>query len=276
MELRDLLGTPERTAIEKWAESRAKSVYVGEHRAICRVLGELLMYVDTRDVEIAPHLMMDGYWEMWCTMAVAREVREGARCIDVGANVGYYTLLLAHLVGPEGRVQAWEPQAGLRECLGRSVDVNGYPSRVIRIRRAASDHSDGVMRLEADEPHQLGSVRVSEPEPAAPGLDATARSRRLDAGLFAQEPVDFVKIDVEGHEARVWEGMSGIIERSPGLQVLMEFTPDDHAEPEAFLRRVQEDGFTLRRVHDDGELKPVSEGELLDGREFEMLWLKRG
>jgi len=51
----------------------------------------------------------DGFWESWVTVAVARHLQAGMCCVDVGANYGYYTLLMASFVGPEGRIIACEP-----------------------------------------------------------------------------------------------------------------------------------------------------------------------
>jgi len=71
---------------------------------------------------------MDGFWESWITLAVARHLRPGSRRIDVGANCGYFTALFASLVGSAGRVWAWEPNPDLARDLRESIRLNGYGS----------------------------------------------------------------------------------------------------------------------------------------------------
>src|ERR1043166_6526206 len=125
MNIRDMFSNLDRSAIEKWCRAQTQVTYLGDHRALCRVLGKYLMYVDTRDLSLAPHMMMNGFWEMWVTQAIVDYVKPGMRCIDVGANCGYYTLLLADLVGEKGRVWAYEPQERVFEMLKHTGRVNG-------------------------------------------------------------------------------------------------------------------------------------------------------
>ncbi len=68
-----------------------ESAYLGDETALCRVLGRYKMFVDTSDNSLSPHLMLDGYWEMWLTEALARAIRPGMTVVDVGANLGYFT-----------------------------------------------------------------------------------------------------------------------------------------------------------------------------------------
>lgn len=81
------------------------------------------------------------------TQAMARVLRPGMRCLDLGANVGYFTLLMADAVGPSGRVAAVEANPRLADLLGRTVDVNGFGDRVTVTQRAASDRSGDRLHL---------------------------------------------------------------------------------------------------------------------------------
>ena len=101
------------------AEVRAlcQTAYLGDHEALCRVLGRYKIYVDTRDIGIASHLMLEGYWEMWVTQAMMRMVRRGSVVADIGANLGYFTLLLADLTAEwkeRGSVELVQVASGYR------------------------------------------------------------------------------------------------------------------------------------------------------------------
>jgi len=271
-----LLKTEERTAIERWVQANARVAYLGEGRSLARVLGKYLMHLPTDDASLVPHLLLDGYWEMWITMAMARHVRLGWHCLDVGAHVGYYTLLLADIVGEQGSVQAWELQPDLAECITRSVHMNGMQDRVRVVNSAASEQRGYVAAVPLSEPWERGSVGVRVLEDS----EVTLQSRtcyRLDDPELCEDPstVNFVKIDCEGHEPEIWRGLSGILEASPAVQVLLEFTPRLYADARGFLREIQDQGFSLQRVDFNAELQPAEPEELLSTSSMEMLWLGR-
>ena len=204
--------------------------------------------------------MLDGYWEMWITQAVARHVKPGMRCIDVGANVGYYTLLLADLVGEQGRVQAWEPQEAVADLIPSSLELNGLRADLIP---AAAGRAAGTAKLNVPGKF-LGSASLGK-EGCAVLVD------RLDARTKA--PVDFVKIDAEGSEHAVWDGMGGLLAH-PSITVLMEFAPVICEEPGVLLEKIESAGFPLRWLTPDGPVAPLSRAEALEG-EWKMLWLQR-
>jgi energy-coupling factor transporter ATP-binding protein EcfA2 len=90
-----------------------KVVYLGDHRALVRTAWGHKMFVDTRDLGLAPHLLLDGSWELWVTAAFLTNLREGMTVVDVGANIGYYSLLAASNVGSGGRLVSFEPHLRL-------------------------------------------------------------------------------------------------------------------------------------------------------------------
>src|SRR6266481_1911926 len=117
-----------RLSLEALCWARAQPVYLGENEGLCRILGRYKLCVDTRDQGLCTHLLLDGFWEMGLTMYIARHVRDGMVAIDIGANFGYYTILLAALVGERGHVYAIEPAPATAVMLRRSVQLNGFDS----------------------------------------------------------------------------------------------------------------------------------------------------
>jgi FkbM family methyltransferase len=264
------LAQENRTQVEAYLEGRSRAVPFGDHRLICRVLGTFFMLVDTRDLSLAPHLALSGYWEFWISVAMARRIKPGMRCIDVGANFGYFTVLLAALVGDKGFVQAWEPQRKVRECLESTLALNGFQDRVEVVPAAASSKAGEAVLWTPT--HFWGSTRVVQDEdPKTEGERCELRT--IDDSWLEVPPLDFIKIDAEGHEPEVWEGMSELRARSPKLQALIEFTPSCYADPSGFLKQLRAEGFRLSIVQTDGDLKPVEDAEILACERFEMLWL---
>jgi len=95
-----------RAQAEQEIRARTQAVYLGDHLALVRVLGQAKMFLSTTDAGFASHVMLDGFWEIWLTLFFARVIAPGMTVIDVGANFGYYTLLFGRAVGPSGRVIA--------------------------------------------------------------------------------------------------------------------------------------------------------------------------
>src|SRR5262245_55518328 len=145
----------DRACLEANARRDAQTVHLAEDTVLCRVLSKYLMFVDPHDLGVTPRLCLDGYWESWITRALARTVREDAWCVDIGANHGYYTLIMADAVGRRGRVLAAEPNPQLSQLLALSVEVNGFTARTTVVQKAVND--GGAPRVQLVIPRRRGA-----------------------------------------------------------------------------------------------------------------------
>lgn len=172
-------------------------------------------------------------------------VRPGMTVVDAGANIGSHARLLARLVGPRGRVLAFEPHpdnlAILRGRLSGCPTVSVFP--------VALDDGDGEVSLYVSEELNVDHRTY---DPGGGRAELKVQCKRLDDIVPRGEPVHFVKMDVQGSEFRVLRGMEKTLERNPGMQILMEFWPhglelagDDPAEMVRFLAGK---GFRLEAV----------------------------
>lgn len=279
MKLLNLFKQEDRTLIEQYCEARIWNAYHGDHTSLCRVLGQLLMYVDTRDRSLAPHLLSRGYWEMWVTQAIAAYVKPGMSCIDVGANCGYFTLLLAELVGERGFVEAFEPQPRLASLLKQSIAVNGFGKQTLVTEAAVGDLDRSAMLTE--HASLMGSASLNGL--AEPTAEVSTREvnlvtlDRVGYGAPLQRPIDFVKIDVQGYELRVLRGMKELIVGSPKIAIAMEFTPTDHQDPAAAMLEIREMGLRVATIGTDGMVRSISAEQAIvpDTGSHRMLWLTR-
>lgn len=256
LDLADLIHQP-RGENEAAIRAACTSSYLGGRRALVRVLGRYKLLVDTDDFDIAAHLLLDGFWEYWVTAALARLVRPGMTCVDVGAHLGYFTLLMADLAGPQGCVHAVEPNPRLRELLGQSLRVNGFAARVRVHGVALSDVDDAPVDLVVP-PGQSGGGYVV---PAEGG--GMVRTRRMDA-LDGLSHVDFVKIDAEASEERIWRGMRALLDRGAPLTVAIEFTTARYADPAGFLSAMLDEGFSLAVIDADSGIRPATAAQVLE------------
>lgn len=134
---------------------------------------------------------------------VRRWLKPGMRAMDVGANVGVYTVAMAKAVGGSGRVWAFEPTPATADCLQHSLDANKFDN--VTVVRAAVSEGAGTMdfslRTHAEENAvaKAGSVGPQVLRVAAVTLDGMSADRGCTN-------IDFVKLDVEGHEFEVIRG----------------------------------------------------------------------
>lgn len=262
-----------RAAMQAAIRARCQAVPLDAQTILCRVLGRYKMLVDGRDLGLGPHLLLDGYWEYWCTDFMLRRIRPGQVCLDVGANLGYYAVLMADLVGPGGRVLALEPNPRLAQLCARSLALNGFAARSAVHRLAAADRP-GTLRFRAslDDPkngHVLDGL-VEEAEDGA--LEVAVRAAPLDEVM--EGAADFIKIDVEGAEEKAWAGMQRLLDRSPGVTVLMEFNAFRCQAPAETLRSIA-DRFPLRELRLDGTVAEVAPAAILERTEDTLLVLTR-
>jgi FkbM family methyltransferase len=146
---------------------------------------------------------------------LARWLRPGMTAIDIGANLGVYSLPMARLVGPEGRVFAYEPASEPRRLLERSRSANGLTNLVVISAALSDGRRDGRLVLGASS--ELNSLAGGEGADNAPSEPVTITSLDLEQELRGWGSVDFVKIDAEGEEERILAGGRSFLDRHSPL-----------------------------------------------------------
>lgn len=146
-------------------------------------------------------------------------IRPAQFIVDVGANQGVFTMLFSKLVGPEGRVVALEPEPRLFAALDANCRLNDA-GNVTRVQVAAGrTRADGVLHCSR---FNSGDNRLTD---SMKGDSVTVPVVPLD-DVLPTETVSLVKIDVQGYELQVVEGMQAMMARSPEIRVLFEYWPE--------------------------------------------------
>jgi FkbM family methyltransferase len=148
-----------------------------------------------------------------------RILKEGDTVIDVGAFIGYYTLIFAKLVGKDGLVYAFEPDPENFALLRKNVEINEYKN-VVLIQKAVADFT-GKTRLYLSKENK-GDHRIYDLGDGRDSIEIEVT--RLDDCIGAV-PVNLVKIDAEGAEVRVLKGMQSLLEKSVRLSMMIECFP---------------------------------------------------
>jgi FkbM family methyltransferase len=219
-------------AVPAVAPTLRPPVYVGNNRALLCTTNHCKMYVDTTDLLIAPWLLIHGEWEPEETEVFKKLLKPGDVFVDVGANIGYYTLLAVRCGA--SRVYSFEPQENTYELLGKNVIINWMTSVVTFERLAVFSHTTNLDFFARNAYPGNSSIGVSSAEQLQKWFDTADRVRVPAVSLddyFSDKPgqIDLLKVDVEGAEAAVFEGARRILSSNPDIRILCEWSPDQMA-----------------------------------------------
>jgi FkbM family methyltransferase len=224
--------------------------YLDPETALTTLRDGQIIYVDPADEGIAPSLIVHGYWEPWLEPVVRRLVRPGDRVLEVGANFGFYTVVMAGRVGPSGHIDAFEPNPRLARLLRRTLSNNGCEGFVTLHEKIAADRN-GVMAF-ASSRRMGGGGGILEngrdfgDETYLDEVDAV----RLD-DAFAGQTFDFIRTDAEGSEVLILNGAMDILERSKSIKLCVEWSPammSARGDVASLANRLEAMGFKFWRV----------------------------
>jgi FkbM family methyltransferase len=234
-------------------------VYFGDNVVLCKVLTKYKMYVNTNDRQIAPHLILDGFWESWITRFLAGIIKPGFTCLDIGANLGYYSLLMAELVGREGKTIAVEPNPQVAELL-RAAQAN-HSWRFEVVEAAMADRAGEAILTIPDK--SLGGATI-KPNDLVPGR-TQVKVRTLSVDELVEEyklaKVDVIKMDVEGMEPVAFAGMRNTLASNPDIQIVFEYSPGIYNDAAGFTRSLF-DQFNVYEIEDTQKIRQLNEGDI--------------
>lgn len=162
---------------------------------------------------------------------ITNTVRRGWRCADIGAHCGTVAVRLARLVGHEGLVLAVEPIEENADLLLRNIKECGFSDRCIVLRSAVGAVSAQAAMAKGDHSTTWHFTQAGVPEAEVVGVEV----RPLDLLLREWEPLDFIKVDIEGAEKELVRGSSHFIERMRPLWLFEMHGADCWSLAETFL-----------------------------------------
>jgi FkbM family methyltransferase len=167
-------------------------------------------------------------WESYNTAFIQAVLRAGDTFLDIGAHVGYFTVVAADKVGKTGRVYAFEPEPENAALLEYNVLQNGFEGDIRVFKHAVGAENKQETLYQAAENHGAHQLTFQYRD----GVDTTGIQvpvRALDSMLEevpGLENVDFIKMDVQGYEMQALLGMEQLIEKNrEHLVMLLEFSP---------------------------------------------------
>lgn len=235
-----------------------------------------LRYVLRPGENARAYLEHDGNYEVAETRFCERFLEAGMTAVDAGAHIGLYTLLFARLVGPGGRVYAFEPAPANHRRLLENVALNAVENVVVE--QAALFGESGTVTLnlfpeELGAWHSLGRPTLADPSTSyatvTPSSAVEVAAVTLDEYVARQtiDRIALLKVDVEGAEADVLAGARATLASGRVGAVLFEASqPQIEAlghDPAAAFELLQEAGLSVHALEPDGSVgRPVAEPEV--------------
>ncbi|MCL6547312.1 MAG: FkbM family methyltransferase [Alicyclobacillus sp.] len=257
------------------------AVYLGDKRVLVKTKWNGRFILSTEDFSLTPNLLCDGFIEPELTNYIIQTVRPGHVVFDVGANIGYFTVLMQRLVGRQGKVIAYEANpfvfdllmqnAQINFCdeVGRSVHLlnKAVYSRATNLTLFATRRFQGNSSLK---PHPQAYFDAFSGDSTQP---VSVSAEPLDMYYGTYDHIHLLKLDVEGAEYEAFLGMerllrNGIIDTLV-FEVNQTMLGDDMPRLMDLLQTYEQarPRYQLALIHQSGELVPVT-AEQIRHQEF--------
>lgn len=259
------LETPEKLGAALLASAEFKSKYAQSQHAESKwvavdVIDRYIMWVDLHDRYVS-HGCLNNNWEPDETSFFISRLREGDTVLDIGANIGWFSLVAAKHVGPNGCVHAFEPRPETAKMLARTLSMNNLRKIISLWEYALADTAGDLSLTWGRNTENPGGSHIAYGD--MPDHETvTIRAVRLD-DLLPEVTPDVIKIDVEGAEPMVFAGAENALLRGRPV-ILSEIFPQQlenisgrtaaqyiqQMEMVGYQCYLLENGRPTRRLHD--------------------------
>lgn len=217
------------------------------------------MYLDSEDTL---NLSTRGVWEPFGTEVFKKQIKEGDTVLDIGANIGYFTLIAAKIAGDKGKVYAFEPEKTNFSVLKKNVEINKYKN-IVLIQKAVSN-KNGKTSFYLDK-KDLGKHSLFN-------LD---KGERIEIEIVKLDDyfkdykgkIDFIKMDIQGAEWLAIDGMSSLLKKNSNIKIYTELDPESliksGIKPQDYMKMLTNLGFRLYIINElNQKLEHISENKL--------------
>lgn len=230
--------------LEWWSRIILALKFRGKGPLIVKNIQDSKMYLNIKDKGVSRELALADIRERLLTETLQNELKKGDCVLDIGANIGYYALMEARLVDSQGKVYAVEPVPRNIQLLEDNIRLNGYGN--IEIFQIAIGKDEGTLPMYiSDHPNWCSFYPSGN---VLGQIDVAVNS--LDRFLKGKRCPDVLRMDVEGYEYEVVNGMHSILKSNVPLKLFIEFHPDIMGRQRAadFLSTLKHYRFQLRKV----------------------------
>ncbi len=256
--------------------NESKPIYYGFPDGVTIVQTDSFFFgIPSEEWRLAVFLSKFGYFEHGTEIYIRTILKEGLTFIDIGANLGIYTL---YALKAGCSVYSYEPTPRIYKILLDNIGINGFePSKKARVFNLAISDNEGEV--------DFSIFDVSGHNSFYPQTESDKKIKvktvSLDKHLSHLSKVDIVKIDVEGAEPLVLNGMKNIIQNNPQIKIILEFAPNNlersGIKPLDFINTINAMGLSIKIIEENsGNICTVSQDELINCYSVNVLLEKSG
>ena len=231
------------------------------------------LFFPINDNVMAPNIAANGNWEPREIQWLENNVKLESRCLNVGANIGYFTILMSLLTGPNGVVFSFEPNPELKWFLNKNIKLQAF--RNIRVFHVAAGEKNSSEFFYKNR-NNYGDGRMFDPRLTSGGgtwqsfgFDSRIRKTKVKVKRIAElglGQIDVALIDAQGFDHFVLRGMD--LRNNHRPKILSEFVPewirDQGENPIDVLKEYKSWGYSLESI-DFPELNELSEKDFVGG-----------
>ena len=252
--------------LAKLEHYRPQAVYLGSGLIFIPTIWKYPLIGFANDLQISKELLMNGYWELPLTQFMQKHIKPGMHVIDIGANIGYFSVILSFLVGSEGTVDAFEPNPITSSVLKKNLRMNNV-LHVVNANETALINTSGTSDFFTFSDNQGGSTLGILPDKLLTLWNEKpnkiqVKTRTLDEVYRKNDSIiDFVKMDAEGSEAKIFEGGKKFFQKnlSPQSYIYLEYNPialkSAGSDPDVFIDQLEMFEFNL--LIEEGNLERI-------------------
>ncbi len=212
------------------------------------------LFAHSNDIGVTQGFLVRGGYENLEAELFEKALKKGMTVLDLGANIGLYSLIAASKIGKTGRVYAFEPEPGNYSLLNENIKYNNYENIILPFNNAVSNKDGETLKLFLDKDNlSCPSFSVENIPDYSRTKSVNVKTVTLDKFLKStilkdgRKSVDIIKIDVQGAEDLTFSGAQNLLKNAKELTIFMEYWPfgirNLKGNPEKMLEMFDKLGF---------------------------------
>lgn len=229
------------------------------------ILDDHIFYLNSDDsIMIETYALSDNY-DAGTTLLLKKLLKKEMNVINIGANMGYYTLLSAREVGSSGKVWSFEPSSSTAELLQKNILVNNYHNVEVITMAVSNKTGSAVLSIGGSSLHNIISAKEIPQMRKIEILITTIDDFMSDKSF----QIDFIIMDAEGHEKYILDGLSNTLQKNPNMEIIAEYNPYTlelaGTHPEQFLNTIHELGYFIYLIDElNLSVKKINKDDLIN------------
>lgn len=207
------------------------NISILKKRKVIRKVNNYPMVLNFDEEGLSKHLMIHREREISETETVKRIVKPGMCILEIGANIGYYTILMGKLVGKDGKIYTYEPYPHSVDILIRNVKLNNLAD-IVEVHNSAVSNESAVQKLylgKASNVHSLINYRTDDND--ADYVEVKTKDIR-EILVESDRKIDLIRMDIEGHERELFNRLSSDISSALPARIFFEIHPLGDIDPD--------------------------------------------